>query len=81
VIAGNSGGAPEALATDTTGLVVSGEDAAELAAALTDLIENVGKRREFGRAARQRVLAGFTWDRAAKAVSSIHERLSTASRH
>jgi len=71
-IGGNSGGAPEAIDPEKTGLLVSGHDAGELADAVARLSRNAGERAAFGSAARTRVLARFTWEHAAAKVAAIH---------
>lgn len=73
VIAGNTGGAPEAVEHGRTGVTVSGLDAGELADALATLLDDAPKRLDYGRAGRHRVLTQFAWDRAAAAVKAIHE--------
>jgi phosphatidylinositol alpha-1,6-mannosyltransferase len=71
VIAGRSGGAPEAVADGETGLLVSGEDVAELAASIERLIASPELCRTLGAAGRARVLRDFTWDRAAAVVRAL----------
>jgi len=71
VIGGRSGGVPEAIEEGKTGLLVSGLDADELAAAIMQLISSPGMRVAFGAAARQRVITHFTWSRAVKQVEDI----------
>jgi phosphatidyl-myo-inositol dimannoside synthase len=73
VIAGNSGGVPEAVADGQTGLLVSGTDAQELAAAIARLSGDRTLRERLGRAGRARVLASFTWLAAAERVRAIHQ--------
>jgi phosphatidylinositol alpha-1,6-mannosyltransferase len=75
VIAGRSGGVPEAVAEGVTGMLVSGTDIGELQQAMTVLIESPEKRREMGAAARSRVLAEFTWQRAADELSAVHAQV------
>ena len=55
-----------------TGLLVSGTDSEELHRAMTALISNPARRREMGEAGRARVLAEFTWQRAADRVAELH---------
>lgn len=76
VIGGNSGGVPEAIAQDETGLLVSGTDVEELAAAISLLADSPERRHAMGAAGRRRVCAEFTWDRAAAQVSEIHARVA-----
>jgi phosphatidylinositol alpha-1,6-mannosyltransferase len=79
VIAGTSGGAPEAVAGGVTGLLVSGTDVDEFATALRALIESPGRRRAMGAAGRARVIAQFSWDAAVKEVAAVHDRVAAAS--
>ncbi len=76
VIGGRSGGVPEAVAENETGLLVTGTDPDELAAALRQLLDVASLRARMGSAARSRVLDRFTWDRAAAAVRDIHLEVS-----
>ena len=77
-IGGRNGGVPEAIADGETGFLVGGDDAAELARALRALCEDRELRQRLGRAARERVLREFTWERAAAQVTEIHSRLAAA---
>ncbi len=73
-IGGDSGGVPEAIAQNKTGLLVSGTDVNELASAMERLITSPQLREEMGKRGRQRVLEGFTWDAAAaKMAAALHE--------
>jgi phosphatidylinositol alpha-1,6-mannosyltransferase len=72
VIAGRSGGVPEAVLDQVTGLLVSGTDSDELHRAMSDLITNPARLQEMGEAGRARVLAEFTWQRAADRVAELH---------
>ncbi len=74
-IGGNTGGVPEAVADGETGLLVSGEDADELAAAIRRLAGDAELRARLGKAGRERVLAGFTWEHTARHVGELHDRL------
>jgi phosphatidylinositol alpha-1,6-mannosyltransferase len=61
-VAGNSGGAPEAVANGETGFVVDRpEDPAEVAAALARLLEHAGLRAEMGERSRRRAVASFSY--------------------
>ena len=75
VIAGRSGGVPEAVADRETGLLVSGEDPGELLLAMAALIGDDERRRKMSVAARERVLRDFTWQRAADRLSLLHRRI------
>jgi amino acid adenylation domain-containing protein len=74
-IGGRSGGVPEAVQDGVTGLLVSGEDVGELAAAVRRLAESAALRAQFGRAGRARVLKYFSWERAAAQVAAIDAQL------
>ncbi len=76
VVAGNSGGVPEAVADGVTGLLVSGTDADELSAAIRRLVGDPDLARKFGRAGRARVLEGFTWTTTAARIRSAHEAVA-----
>lgn len=76
VIAGNSGGVPEAVADGVTGLLVGGTDVAELVAAIRMLISDPDLRARFGEAGRRRVLEQFTWERSAAIIWGAHERVA-----
>ncbi|MGH9181606.1 MAG: glycosyltransferase, partial [Acidimicrobiales bacterium] len=62
-VAGDSGGAAEAVASGGTGLVVSRpEDPAAVAAALAPLLDDQDLRRRMGAAARRRAERDFSYD-------------------
>ena len=79
VIAGASGGAPEAVADGVTGLLVSGTDAGELTSAIDSLIASTARRHAMGAAGRARVIEHFSWERAATRVAAVHDRVAAAS--
>jgi len=64
-IAGRSGGAPEAVEEEVTGLVVDPADRDELAAAVLSLLNDSETALRMGEAGRQRVLGHFTWSHVA----------------
>lgn len=72
VVGGRSGGVPEAVADLATGLLVSGREVEELAAAIRRLARDASLRAALGRAGRERVLRAFTWEAAASAVAAVH---------
>ncbi len=80
VIAGRSGGVPEAVADGLTGLLVSGTDVDELSAAILSRAAAPDRRRMFGKAGRTRVEREFTWDRAAARVLAVHEQVAGEAR-
>jgi phosphatidylinositol alpha-1,6-mannosyltransferase len=62
IIAGRSGGAPEAVRQGETGLVVDGADTAEVAAALIELLDDPERARKMGESGRDRIVADWSWD-------------------
>lgn len=60
-IAGNSGGASEAVIDGQTGLVISPNDENALAEKVIFLLQNADLAKKMGEAGRQRVLQEFTW--------------------
>ena len=62
VVAGDSGGAPEAVREGETGYVVGGRDRAALAERLIALLRDEALRRRLGDAGRQWTRAVWTWD-------------------
>jgi phosphatidylinositol alpha-1,6-mannosyltransferase len=62
-VAGDSGGAAEAVADGETGIVVRRpDDVGEAAAALRELLDDDGRRLEMGAAARTRAELEFSYD-------------------
>jgi phosphatidyl-myo-inositol dimannoside synthase len=76
VIAGRSGGAPEAVDEGRTALLVDGESDEAVAAAIARLAHAPSERCAMGRAGRNRVVQEFTWGRAAAAITAIHASLT-----
>jgi phosphatidylinositol alpha-1,6-mannosyltransferase len=62
VLAGNSGGAPDAVVQDETGLVVSGTDEQQIASAAIDLLNNPDLAQKMGMAGRQWIVANWRWE-------------------
>ena len=75
VIAGSSGGVPEAVQDGVTGLLVSGTDEEELFVALKQLIDSRERRRAMGQAGRDRAVNEFSWNRAAARVAAIDDEV------
>lgn len=75
VIAGSTGGAPEAVADGETGLLVSGTDVDELERVLTRLAGDPALRQTLGSDGRARALRDFSWDRATAQVARAHARI------
>ena len=65
VVAGRSGGIPEAVRDGSTGLLVEAERAEAVAAALRRLLDDSALRRRLGQEGRRAVEEYFNWDRVA----------------
>jgi len=65
VVAGDSGGAPEAVRHRESGLVVDGESTREVAAALIELLANPEQARKLGRAGRDWITREWSWEQVA----------------
>ena len=63
VIAGNSGGAPEAVAEGKSGFVVGGTDQKSLIEKIDLLFKDAKKQKEMGEFGRQWILDNWTWDK------------------
>lgn len=73
VIAGDGGGAPEAVQDGVTGYVVDGRDTGAVAAALIRLIKDRPLRERMGAAGRQWVAEQFTFERFVKDADAVVE--------
>jgi phosphatidyl-myo-inositol dimannoside synthase len=74
-VAGDSGGAAEAVADGETGLVVGRpSDVSAVAAALAGLLDDPDRRRAMGAAARDRTVAEFGYDRLASRLGQVLAR-------
>jgi len=62
VLAGNSGGAPDAVVHNETGLVVNGTDAQDIAAAAIELLVNVESSKKMGIAGRKWIVNNWRWE-------------------
>jgi phosphatidylinositol alpha-1,6-mannosyltransferase len=62
VLAGNSGGAPDAVIQNTTGLVVNGTDNKQIASAAIELLTNVESSQKMGIAGRQWINDNWRWE-------------------
>jgi len=74
VIAARSGGLPEIVDHGVTGLVVERGDPQALADGMATLLADPGRRREMGRAGRDRVERLFAWELVAEQVSLLYSR-------
>ncbi|MEU8639616.1 glycosyltransferase family 4 protein [Amycolatopsis sp. NPDC048633] len=71
VVAGDSGGAPEAVLDEVTGHVVEGRDTGELAETLVSLLADPVRARRMGEAGREWVTANWRWDVMADRLSGL----------
>lgn len=78
VIGGDSGGVPDAIERDVTGLLVDGADVSAVASAIRDLATSEERRGRMGLAGRVRAHRCFSWQRAATAVSKLQRRVASA---
>ena len=62
VVAGRSGGAPDAVLEDETGYVVDGRSVSEVASAVAGLLEDPAKAAAMGMRGREWVEAEWRWD-------------------
>ena len=65
-VAGQAGGAPDAVVADETGLIVNGEDIDDLTNALRRLLDDGGLCRRLGEAAQKRFWTEFAWSEAVR---------------
>lgn len=71
VVAGSSGGAPEAVVDGVSGLVVDGRDPAAVAAALVPLLTDPARARAMGLAGRELALTRWDWRRQADRLDRL----------
>ena len=62
VIAGSSGGAPDAVVQNETGLVVNGTDTQQIASAAIELLTNVEASKRMGIVGRQWIIDKWRWE-------------------
>jgi phosphatidylinositol alpha-1,6-mannosyltransferase len=62
VVAGNSGGAPDAVVEGQTGLVVDGTNNAQIATAIISLLTDPKKSQEMGAAGRRWIVENWRWE-------------------
>ncbi len=65
VVAGASGGAPDAVKRGETGLVVDGEDPTEIAQAVVELLSDPAKARKMGANGRDWIAGEWAWEQVA----------------
>ena len=71
VVAGRSGGAPDAVVAGTTGDVVDGTDVVQVADTVAALLTDSDRRRRYGDAGRTWVEQRWTWDEAARRLQGL----------
>ena len=71
VIAGKSGGAPDAVIDGTTGVVVDGTNDLEIAQAAISLLSDPAKSQEMGAAGRQWIIDNWRWEIWAKKFEEL----------
>lgn len=75
VVASPAGGIPEVVEDGVSGRIVPAGDVEALTAAIRDLRTDAGRRAALGAALRDRVRAGYTWDRIAEKTAAAIDRI------
>jgi phosphatidyl-myo-inositol dimannoside synthase len=75
-VAGDSGGAAEAVLDGETGLVVDGRHAGAVAEAVAGLLADPPRAQAMGKSARARVERSYTWPRIAERLAGWLRRAS-----
>lgn len=75
VIAARAGGMTEIVVDGESGILVEPDNASSLAEGILALLRDASLRQTIGRAARQRVLQHFTWDRVAASLADLYHNL------
>ena len=75
VVGGDTGGIPDAVEHNKTGVLVNPNDLEKIAAAIIDLLQNKNKRSEYGENGKNRVLAKFTWEKVAKTYADMFNKI------
>lgn len=71
VVAGDSGGAPEAVQVGRTGVVVPGRDVPAIAAAVSDLLQHPQRAAAWGTTGRQWIVDRWSWQRSADRLANL----------
>lgn len=72
VVAGRSGGVPDAVADGENGLLVAPESPDEIASAIRALLRDPERRRRMGENGRERIRLRFNWDSVARRLVEFH---------
>jgi glycosyltransferase involved in cell wall biosynthesis len=76
-VATNVGGVPEVIEKGRTGLLVEYGKSDHLARAIIELLRDDNKRKNMGRAGRERVKANFTWPKIVDQLEHIYKEILT----
>jgi phosphatidyl-myo-inositol dimannoside synthase len=79
VVAGRTGGIPDAVREDETGLLVNPDSLDEVGRAIRSLLDDPKRAETMGRAGRRAVEAYYNWDRVAADLSRIAHELGSRS--
>jgi phosphatidylinositol alpha-1,6-mannosyltransferase len=71
VLAGNSGGAPDAVVHNQTGLVVDGTDSKQIAAGAVQLLTDLESSQKMGAVGRQWIIDNWRWEIWSKDFESL----------
>ena len=71
VVGGNTGGIPDAVTHEKTGLLVDPENVSEVADSLVRILSDADFARRLGQAGRRRVASESNWDNASKRLAQI----------
>ncbi|HHE75008.1 MAG TPA: glycosyltransferase, partial [Desulfobacteraceae bacterium] len=79
VVATTAGALPEVVGpSEKTGCLVPPRNSERLAEAINNLLNDPHRCHEMGRAARQRILDVFSWDKAARQLEQIYREVVSA---
>ena len=80
VVAGRSGGMPDAVQDGKTGVLVDSDDPASVAAAIAEFLDDPGRAEQFGTAGREAVVRFFNWPRVVADLRAISAEARSARR-
>ncbi len=75
VVGGDSGGIPDAIEHNKTGVLVDPNDLDKIATAIIDLLQDENKRTEYGGNGKNRVLERFTWEKVAQTYANLFNNI------